>query len=46
MTGTAQTFLGTKQIVLKNFIQYPSHRIFGHMYGTLNVVEKITNYTI
>jgi hypothetical protein len=23
----------------------PTHRIFGHMHGVLNVDEKITNYT-
>ena len=27
-------------LVPKNFIQYLSHRIFGHMYRALNVVEK------
>ena len=25
---------------LKNFTQYPSHRIFRHMHGALNAVEK------
>ena len=29
-----------------NFLQYPSHRIFGHMHEALNVFEKITNYTV
>ena len=24
----------------KKFVQYPSHRIFGRMYGALNTVEK------
>ena len=27
-------------------IQYPLHRIFGHIYKILNIVEKITNYTV
>ena len=31
---------------LKKFAQYLSHRIFVHMHGTLNTVEKITNYTV
>ena len=30
----------------KKFAQYPSHRIFGHMHKILNVIEKITNYTV
>ena len=29
-------------LVPKNFIQYPSHQIFRHMYDALNAVEKIT----
>jgi hypothetical protein len=29
----------------KKFAQYPSHRIFGRMHGTLNIGKKITNYT-
>ena len=33
-------------LVLTFFPQHPSYRIFGHIYGVLNVVEKITNYTI
>ena len=33
-------------LVSKKFTQYPSHRIFGHIHEALNVVEKITNYTI
>ena len=30
----------------KNFLQYLSHQIFGHMHGALNAIEKITNYTV
>jgi hypothetical protein len=30
----------------KKNAQYSSHRIFGHMYGALNVGKKITNCTI
>ena len=30
----------------KNFLQYSSHRIFGHMHKVVNVMEKITNYTV
>jgi len=33
-------------LVPEKFAQYPSHRIFGHMHGALNVVQKITNYTV
>ena len=33
-------------LVSKNFQDFPSHRIFGHMHRTLNTVEKITNYTV
>ena len=33
-------------LVPKKFLQYPSHRIFEHMHEALNVVEKITNYTV
>ena len=33
-------------LVSKKIAQYPSHRIFGHMHEALNVVEKITNYTV
>ena len=31
------------RLVPKNFTQYPSHRIFRHTHGALNVVKKITN---
>jgi hypothetical protein len=31
---------------LKKFAQYPSHRIFRHMHGVLNVGNKITNCTV
>ena len=27
-------------------VQKIFHRIFAHMHGALNVVEKITNYTV
>ena len=30
----------------KKITQYPSHRIFGHMYKILNAIEKITNYIV
>ena len=30
----------------KFFLQYLSHRIFRHMHEVLNIVKKITNYTI
>ena len=30
----------------KSFLPYPSHRMFRHMHGVLNAVEKITNYTV
>ena len=30
----------------KNFLQYLSHQIFIYMHEALNVVEKITNYTV
>ena len=33
-------------LVPKIFLQYPSHRIFEHMYKALNIVEKIINYTV
>ena len=33
-------------LVPKKFAQNPSHRMFRHMHGALNVVEKITNYTV
>jgi hypothetical protein len=32
-------------VALKIFLQ-PSHRIFGHIYKVLNIVEKKTNYTV
>ena len=47
-----KAYLGTHAKALfrspfqKKFTQYPSHRIFGHMHEILNVVEKITNYTV
>ena len=30
----------------KIFLQYLSHQIFKYMHEALNVVEKITNYTV
>ena len=33
-------------LVPKIILQYPSHQIFRHMHETLNVVEKIINYTV
>ena len=30
----------------KNYLQYPSHQIFGHIHRVLNLVEKIINYTV
>ena len=30
----------------KKILQYPSHRMFEHIYGALNIVEKIINYTV
>jgi hypothetical protein len=33
-------------LVSKNFQDFPSHRMFGHIHGTLNVDEKKTNYTV
>ena len=32
-------------LVPKKFQDFLSHRIFEHMHGALNAVEKITNYT-
>jgi hypothetical protein len=32
--------------ILKILEDSPSHRIFGHMYGALNIGKKITNYTV
>ena len=32
-------------LVQKKFLQYLLHRIFGHIYETLNAVKK-TNYTV
>ena len=31
---------------LQVFSLSPSHQIFGHMHGVLNVDKKITNYTV
>jgi hypothetical protein len=28
-------------LVPKNFQDFPSHRMFGHMYGAINIDEKI-----
>jgi hypothetical protein len=33
-------------LVFKNFLFVPSHRIFGCMYGALNIDKKITNCTV
>ena len=33
-------------LVLKNFLHYLSHRIFGYIHEALNTVEKVTNYTV
>ena len=30
----------------KFFTLFPSHQIFGHMHGVLNIDKKITNYTV
>ena len=34
------------QLQLNKALDCPSHRIFRHIHGALNVVEKITNYTV
>jgi len=33
-------------LVPKFFLRYSSHRIFGHMHGALNAIEKIINYIV
>ena len=27
-------------------LEYPSHQIFEHMHGVLNIIKKITNYIV
>jgi hypothetical protein len=33
-------------LVSKIFQDFPSHRMFRHMYGALNIDGKKTNYTV
>ena len=44
-THLLHTYQGLVQIV-SFFTLSPSHQIFGHMHGVLNVGKKITNYTV
>jgi hypothetical protein len=34
------------RLVPKNFQDFLSHQMLGHMHGALNVDEKKTNYTV
>ena len=44
---TFSSIYSTLEGVFSSHLKFftPSHRMFGHMHGVLNVDEKITNYT-